>query len=82
LPEPATASLYTVTSGSETPPAAWKLEASVDGATWTVLDERSDQVFPWARQLRPFVIPNPGEYQHYRLTFSGRAGLAQVELLR
>ncbi|MEU8225357.1 GH92 family glycosyl hydrolase [Kribbella sp. NPDC048915] len=82
LPDAATATLYTLTSGSETPPAGWQLEASVDGTTWALLDERSHQVFGWTRQLRPFVISNPGEYRHYRLTFSGRAGLAQVELLR
>jgi predicted alpha-1,2-mannosidase len=82
LPEPATATFYTLTSGhSEGDPTGWRLDASTDGTTWSVLDERTAQTFPWRRQTRPFTIPTPGEYQHYRLTLTGPATLAQVELL-
>jgi hypothetical protein len=57
------------------------LEASTDGTTWTLLDERTNQTFPWPHQLRPFKIPSPANYQHYRLTFPTPTTLAQVELL-
>ncbi|MGZ0151593.1 GH92 family glycosyl hydrolase [Kribbella sp. WER1] len=81
LPAPATPTLYTLTSGAGEPPTDWQLEASTDGTTWTVLDTRTDQSFPWPRQTRPFTIPAPTESQHYRLTFPTPTTLAQLELL-
>ncbi|TCC39944.1 GH92 family glycosyl hydrolase [Kribbella sindirgiensis] len=81
LPAPATPTLYTLTSGSADAPSAWQLEASTDGTTWTLLDERTNQTFRWSRQTRPFTIKTPGEYQHYRLTTPTPATLAQLELL-
>ncbi|TCC12333.1 GH92 family glycosyl hydrolase [Kribbella soli] len=81
LPAPATPTLYTLTSGSAAAPTTWQLEASTDGTTWTVLDERTNQTFPWPRQTRPFTIKTPGEYQHYRLTTPTPTTLAQLELL-
>jgi len=85
LPEPATAEFYTLTSGrTEGDPTAWRLEASTDGSAWSVLDERTNQTFPWRRQTRPFTISNPGEYTHYRLAItasSGSPSLSQLELL-
>nr|WP_238350972.1 GH92 family glycosyl hydrolase [Kribbella shirazensis] len=81
LAAPAAPTLYTLTSGSAAGPSSWRLEASTDGTTWTVLDERADQSFRWPRQLRPFTIKNPGQYQHYRLTTATPTTLAQLELL-
>lgn len=82
LPSPATPTLYTLTSADlESAPTAWRLEGSVDGTTWTVLDDRTTESFRWPRQTRPFTIPNPTEHQHYRLTFPTPTTLSQVELL-
>ncbi|TDD49101.1 glycoside hydrolase family 92 protein [Kribbella antibiotica] len=83
LAESATAAFYTLTSagavGSD--PTGWRLEASVDGSTWSVLDERAGEIFTWRHQVRPFQIPTPGDYQHYRLTFPTPVTLTQIELL-
>lgn len=82
LPSPATPTLYTLTSAaSGTAPTTWHLEGSTDGTTWTVLDTRTNQSFPWPRQTRPFTIPNPTTFQHYRLTFPTPTPLTQIELL-
>ena len=81
LPAPSAPTMYTLTSSTDAAPSAWQLSASVDGATWTVLDERTAQSFPWPRQLRPFTIPTPGTYQHYRLTLPTPTALSQIELL-
>ncbi|NUR84529.1 MAG: glycoside hydrolase family 92 protein, partial [Nonomuraea sp.] len=70
---------YTLTSGTGQAPAAWKLEGSYDGATWTTVDERAGESFRWARQTRPFKIAHPGRYTSYRLTAQG--SLAELELL-
>ncbi|MEV0801693.1 GH92 family glycosyl hydrolase [Kribbella sp. NPDC050281] len=85
LPSPATASFYTLTSGTGGTPTAWHLEASTDNTTWTGLDTRTNQSFPWPRQTRPFKIPTPGPYQHYRLTITAATNkptLTQLELLQ
>ncbi|GAA3109897.1 putative alpha-1,2-mannosidase [Kribbella aluminosa] len=81
LPAAATPTLYTLTSGSGPAPSTWTLEASTDGTTWTVLDTRTNQSFPWPHQLRPFRITTPGQYQHYRLTLPAPTTLTQLELL-
>ncbi|NUS42800.1 MAG: glycoside hydrolase family 92 protein [Mycobacteriaceae bacterium] len=77
--------MYTLTSASRPgDPAAWALEGSMDGASWTVLDERSDQEFRWRRQTRPFLLPAPARCARYRLRVTRAAApvrLAQLEFL-
>ncbi|TCC60484.1 glycoside hydrolase family 92 protein [Kribbella pittospori] len=70
LPAPATPTFYTLTSGTGGTPTAWHLEASTDNTTWTRLDTRTSQSFPWPHQTRPFKIPTPAPFQHYRLTIT------------
>ncbi|MDX3002798.1 GH92 family glycosyl hydrolase [Kribbella solani] len=83
LPAPGTATLYTLTcADAETAPTAWRLEGSLDGITWTTLDNRTNTLFRWPRQTRPFTIPTPGAYQHYRLSLPTPATLTQLELLQ
>jgi predicted alpha-1,2-mannosidase len=75
---------YTLTSGTlATDPSGWTLSGSNDGVNYTVLDERSGQVFRWRSQTRPFQVANPDTYTHYRLALTGAAGvtLSEVELL-
>ncbi|WP_432880560.1 GH92 family glycosyl hydrolase [Kribbella sp. CA-245084] len=82
LPSRATPTLYTLTSADlESAPTTWRLEGSLDGTTWTVLDNRTNQSFRWPRQTRPFTIPNPAAFHHYRLTFPTPTTLTQIELL-
>ncbi|GAB3066249.1 GH92 family glycosyl hydrolase [Intrasporangium mesophilum] len=82
------ATWYTITSGPKAgDPSAWRLEGSRDGgATWTVLDTRSDQTFPWRSQTRPFKIALPETYTSYRLVVTATVGavapnLSEVEFL-
>ncbi|HEV2780233.1 MAG TPA: GH92 family glycosyl hydrolase [Actinophytocola sp.] len=83
----ATVRRYTLTSGSRPgDPKSWVLEGSNDGATWTVLDTRTDEEFRWRRQTRAFTVRTPGEYAHYRLRITANTGertttLAEIELL-
>ncbi|MFH9552659.1 GH92 family glycosyl hydrolase [Streptomyces sp. NPDC017435] len=85
------AAQYTLTSADRAQaPAGWTLQGSADGLTWTDLDRRAGQTFPWDRQTRAFTVTRPGTYAHYRLVFDagaggtgagGRVSLAEVELL-
>ncbi|QRP49910.1 GH92 family glycosyl hydrolase [Amycolatopsis sp. FDAARGOS 1241] len=83
---PREVTMYTLTSGSrDGDPSAWTLEGSDDGRRWTVLDRRSDELFRWRRQTRPFVLDTPAACAQYRLRITAatrrRVTLAQWELL-
>jgi predicted alpha-1,2-mannosidase len=79
--------MYTLTSGAQAgDPKSWRLEGSNDGATWTLLDTRQNEAFPWRRYTRAFVVSHPAEYSQHRLTITDNSGgnstnLAEIELL-
>lgn len=54
-------------------PVDWDLEASSDGASWTLLDARRDVRFTWdGMPTYRFYVPGsvtPSHYRHYRFTF-------------
>ncbi|SEO54223.1 alpha-1,2-mannosidase, putative [Luteibacter sp. UNC138MFCol5.1] len=84
LKAPATISVYTITSAAAlAAPSGWTLQGSADGKSWTTLDERHDERFPWHRQTRGFVVAHPAAYARYRLVFdnAGPVGVAELELL-
>jgi predicted alpha-1,2-mannosidase len=82
-----TPTYYTLTSGASAgDPADWKLQGSNDGITWTTVDSRTGQVFPWRNQTRPFQIGRPGKFAQFRLVVTKTTGatqtnLAEIELL-
>jgi predicted alpha-1,2-mannosidase len=72
---------YTLTSGASAgDPQDWKLQGSNDGITWTTVDSRSGEVFPWRDQTRPFKIAEPGRFARFRLVVTKTAGAAQTNL--
>ncbi|GAA2235594.1 hypothetical protein GCM10010401_04350 [Rarobacter faecitabidus] len=85
---PVTVDEYTLTNGAGSAsgdPRDWRLEGSDDGTTWTILDQRSGEAFPWRTQTRPFTVASPGSYSRYRLVVTGTGGgdlaLSEVEFL-
>ena len=81
------ATYYTLTSGAQAgDPTSWELQGSMDGVSWTSLDRRTNQTFPWRRYTRAFSIQRPKDYGYYRLKILADNGqpttsLAEVELL-
>ncbi|WP_030490265.1 GH92 family glycosyl hydrolase [Micromonospora chokoriensis] len=72
---------YTVTSGASAgDPADWRLQGSNDGLTWTTVDSRTGQVFPWRNQTRPYSIDKPGRFAQFRLAVTKTVGAAQTTL--
>ncbi|MEK8106029.1 glycoside hydrolase domain-containing protein [Micromonospora sp. M12] len=72
---------YTVTSGAAAgDPASWRLQGSNDGITWTSVDSRTDQAFPWRNQTRPYAIDRPGRFAQFRLAVTKTVGAAQTNL--
>lgn len=81
FPSPTIVGNYVVTSGGSYPlggteldaPRTWTFEGSNDGATWTVLDTQTNQVFQPADR-RPFSFPNTTAYSYYRINISVNNG--------
>jgi predicted alpha-1,2-mannosidase len=81
LPQPARVAYYTLTSGSVAgDPAAWSLQGSNDGTTWTTLDTRSGQTFTDRQQTKDFAVAHPGDYRDYRLEVTANSGTATTTL--
>ncbi|MEJ8474595.1 hypothetical protein [Roseibium algae] len=55
-------------------PAAWSVEASNDGAAWTILDVRDAQSTWASSEWRRFSFANETSYKHYRFKFSQGGG--------
>ncbi len=72
------AGIYSLTSGNDAPnrdPKNWKLEASNNDTDWTLLDERTDEVFSQRLMTRTFSMPdNATAYRFYRLTVTENSG--------
>lgn len=72
-PTPTVINAYTLTSGGDAPerdPKDWNLAASNDGKSWTVIDSRSNQIFPNRTQTIQFNTSNNTAYQYYRLNIT------------
>lgn len=79
-------SMYTLTCANDpdAAPRSWRCEVSPDARHWISVDERTDESFEWAWQIRPFSLRPPGDdtYEWFRISFAdSRVELAQVELL-
>lgn len=80
---PARAAQYVLISGNDAPsrdPKNWKLEGSDDAAAWTLLDNRTDEVFNDRNETRVFDIPTQGVYKYYRLTITTLNGSTAFQL--
>ncbi len=81
---------YAITAAKDEPtrdPAAWTLEGSSDGETWTMLEERSGELFSHRYATQFYTIATPAEYTQYRLTVTEAAEatelqMAQLQLLK
>jgi len=70
---------YAMVSADDAPtrdPKNWRIEGSNDGASWTVLDEQSNQSFSARFQTKEYVIPDNKvkEYAYYRLFILNNSG--------
>jgi len=76
---------YTVTAGPSIRQSAsrWRLEGSIDGEMWQLLDERDGERFQWPRQTRPFLVAAREPYRYHRIVFldEDTREVSQLELL-
>ncbi|MEQ8277468.1 MAG: DUF4215 domain-containing protein [Deltaproteobacteria bacterium] len=86
-PGPSPIDAYTITNGSNgDDPRGWVLAASVDGASWDVLDQQSNVTFAYGRESLTFPVTNVGAaYAFFNLSFTDYATadleIAEVELI-
>ena len=77
FPTPEKIGAYTITSGNDAPDRDardWQLQGSNDGTTWTLLDDRTNQVFPDRNQVIRFEFDNSTAYKYYRMLISANGG--------
>jgi hypothetical protein len=55
-------------------PKDWRLEASNDGISWTVIDQRSGQTSWSYNEKRSYMVQSPGLYRFYRLNVTANNG--------
>jgi hypothetical protein len=75
--EPYKVEHYSISAANDEPtrdPRAWKLEASADGLSWSIIDTRTSEVFDARYQKRFFEIADPAPYKYYRLNISQNRG--------
>lgn len=81
--EPVILGAYTFTAGNDAPerdPKNWRLEGSMDGTNWTLLDQRTNETFSDRFLTRTFIFDNSAAYTFYRATVTelNGAGLFQM----
>ncbi len=64
---------YSFTSGNDAPerdPKKWKVEGSIDGENWVVVDEREDEMWPEDKRRfsRTFLFTNKTAYNYYKFS--------------
>ena len=77
------ANRYCITSANDSPdrdPKAWRIEGSENGARWTVLDTRTNQIFDKRFQKKFYEFENATAYQYYRLSVTGNNGSGMTQL--
>jgi signal transduction histidine kinase/DNA-binding response OmpR family regulator len=69
---PRTVTEYLITCSADMPardPKDWRLLGSNDGATWTTLDIRTNQVFAKRLETKAFSLAHPESFTIYRIQF-------------
>lgn len=81
---PFAATYYTLTSANDGPdrdPRDWQVEASNDGANWTVIDKQTGvDAFPSRFLKRTYYMANRTAYTHYRLNVTKNNGASIFQL--
>lgn len=88
--QPTVIDAYTISASKDQPtfdPQNWKLEGSLDGTEWNLIDTRQDEVFSARYATQFYLLADTAEYSQYRLTVTGVAGgnqlqIGQLQLLR
>lgn len=82
--KPVLVSHYAITSAGDRPerdPRTWRLEGSMDGVAWVLLDERVDQpLFERRNQQREYAVANPVESRWFRFTFEPNEGAEHFQV--
>jgi uncharacterized protein DUF1735/F5/8 type C domain-containing protein len=74
---------YTITSGNDAPERDmknWELVGSNDGTNWTVLDTRSDEVFPDRNFTKRYEFNNTTAYTQYRINVIANNGSDLIQV--
>ncbi len=75
---------YQLTSAEDVPardPRTWKLEGSMDGQAWTLLDEHRDEpMFAQRHETHSYKITRPTACRFFRFTFAPNPGATHFQV--
>ncbi len=74
---------YSITSANDfagRDPKAWTLYGSNDGATWTELDQQTDQTFSERFQRKTYTLSDNAPYSYYKLDITENNGATITQL--
>ena len=75
---------YRLTSAEDVPerdPRTWKLEGSLDGKAWTLLDEHKDEAaFAKRNETHTYAISQPSAIRWLRFTFQPNPGVSHFQV--
>lgn len=72
---------YTITSANDAAsrdPKNWTLEGSNDGASWTLVDSRTNATFPSRNFRKDFALVNSTPYSYYKITVTANNGATNI----
>ncbi|MEU6665339.1 GH92 family glycosyl hydrolase [Streptomyces sp. NPDC046727] len=81
LDRPIRIATYALTSANdydERDPRDWTLLGSTDGKDWKTVDTRSGENFSERFQTKSYDLPEPAEYQHFRLEVTKNNGAPDI----
>ncbi|HWD90864.1 MAG TPA: DUF5703 domain-containing protein [Verrucomicrobiae bacterium] len=68
---------YALSSANDVPgrdPKNWQFQGSMEGANWTTLDTRSNELFPSRFLTKQYAISNTTAFAYYRLNITANNG--------
>lgn len=73
---------YSITSADDKTknPTAWSLYGSSDGKTWTLMDERKNQVFSTNFSTQIYPCNNPYSYSYFKLDIVSNNGSSDLQM--
>lgn len=83
LPNPVVVNSYMLSSANDVTdrdPKSWELLGSNDELNWTLLDQRSNQVFYYRHDLKQYETNNTQAYKYYRLKITANGGSPDIQL--
>lgn len=73
-------SLMSANDNADRDPKKWSLSGSTNGTTWTVIDERDNQAFPYYNSTLYYPVVTDERYSYFKLAVAENQGVKTIQL--